>query len=294
MVMEKLRLLYDYKNNEILRLSFNELAQQTFGISFEEWYQAGFWNDRYICYSYVDEHKVVANLSVSKMDLVLHGKKIKALQIGTVMTHSDYRKRGLLRKLMEFVLDQYEEEYDLIYLFGNKSVLEFYPKFGFTPHSEIQFSLDVKVHSPEKKSVQKLDASNADHVKLVQRLAVSRRPISQVCGFEQAEHLLMWYFLNVFKNYYYYLPENDALVVAAQGENTLHLFDIVSREEVDFSYIVNQIADQDVTNVAFYFNPDVLQIQVKSSLLEEDDDVLFVKSKVDLGEKFKYPITAQA
>lgn len=292
--MEKLRLLYDYKDQEILRLSFNELAHQTFGIDFEEWYQAGFWNDRYVCYSYVDGQKVVANLSVNKMELILHGEKIKALQIGTVMTHPDYQERGLSRKLMEFVLDQYEQEYDLIYLFANNSVLELYPKFGFRPHSEYQFSLDVKVHSPEKKCIQKLDASNADHVRLIQRLAASRKPISQVCGFEQAEQLLMWYFLNVFKNYFYYLPENDVLVVATQAKNTLHLFDIVSKEDVDFSHIVNQIADEDVTNVAFYFTPDELKVQAESSLLEEDDDVLFVKSKVDLGERFKYSIMAHA
>lgn len=31
-----------YRDDELLRRSFNELAEKTFGINFEEWYQADF------------------------------------------------------------------------------------------------------------------------------------------------------------------------------------------------------------------------------------------------------------
>ena len=38
----------DYKKDDGLRQSFDALAKKTFGISFEDWYQNGCWDDNYI------------------------------------------------------------------------------------------------------------------------------------------------------------------------------------------------------------------------------------------------------
>lgn len=43
----------DYKENEKLRQSFNALAERTFGLNFEDWYQNGYWRENYIPYSMV-------------------------------------------------------------------------------------------------------------------------------------------------------------------------------------------------------------------------------------------------
>lgn len=61
----------NYKNNEILRNSFNELAEKTFGINFEKWYKEGYWGESYIPYSLVYNNRVVANVSVSIMDIMI-------------------------------------------------------------------------------------------------------------------------------------------------------------------------------------------------------------------------------
>lgn len=37
----------DYRDNDTLRHSFNELAGKTFGLNFEDWYQNGFWGYQY-------------------------------------------------------------------------------------------------------------------------------------------------------------------------------------------------------------------------------------------------------
>lgn len=86
-------MIKDYKDDINLRLSFNELAGKVFSIDFERWYQLGFWNNQYVCYSFTDHDQVIANVSVSKMNIILNGKKIRAIQIGTVMTHPDHRKK---------------------------------------------------------------------------------------------------------------------------------------------------------------------------------------------------------
>ncbi len=93
--MEDLKLIIDYKNNNNYRYSFNELAKNTFGINFEKWYNLGFWNDNYICYSYFANNSIISNVSASLIDLVINNQNYKAILIGTVMTHLDFRNQGL-------------------------------------------------------------------------------------------------------------------------------------------------------------------------------------------------------
>lgn len=57
------------------------------------------------------------------------------------MMHPDYRNQGLSGKLMNHIIEVYEQEYNFIYLFANESVLDFYPKFGFEKVQESSFSL---------------------------------------------------------------------------------------------------------------------------------------------------------
>ena len=65
------------------------------------------------------------------MDFKVFGEEKQYIQLGTVMTHPDYRKKGLSRVLTNKAIADYREKCDLIYLFANSSVLNFYPKFGF-------------------------------------------------------------------------------------------------------------------------------------------------------------------
>ena len=58
-------IIKNYRDNEQLRHSFNELAMKTFDIDFEDWYQNGYWTDRYNPRSIVIDGKVVANVSVN-------------------------------------------------------------------------------------------------------------------------------------------------------------------------------------------------------------------------------------
>jgi len=76
----------DYRDDDALRKSFSQLAKKTFGIDFERWYDCRGWNSHYIPYSYRWGNEIMANVSVNTMELVINGKKHRAIQIGTVMT----------------------------------------------------------------------------------------------------------------------------------------------------------------------------------------------------------------
>jgi len=60
-----MQVIKDYRNDTKLRTSFNELAGKTFGLNFEDWYQNGYWTDRYNPHSIVIDGKVAAAMVLS-------------------------------------------------------------------------------------------------------------------------------------------------------------------------------------------------------------------------------------
>ena len=175
------RLISNYKHISSYKESFNDLAKMVFGIDFQKWYEKGCWNDHYVCYSYLHNEQVIANASINKMTVVWNGKEYNAIQIGTVMTHPDYRNQGLSGKLMNHILEKYENETDFIYLFANDTVLDFYPKFGFEKVQESSFSLaisDLGHQQVKGKSLRQLNIENQDDIQLMKEFARRRIPVS--------------------------------------------------------------------------------------------------------------------
>lgn len=98
--MSKLRLIKNYKENEQLRESFFALANDVFGLDFARWYTLGFLGEDYTSFSFENENKIIANISLAHTDFMIQGIPYRALQMGTVMIHPDYRNKGLAKKLM--------------------------------------------------------------------------------------------------------------------------------------------------------------------------------------------------
>jgi len=293
--LKKFELIYDYKDYDDLRKSFNELSKEIFGIDFELFYKSGAWNDRYVCYSYVYKGKVVSNVSINKLDMIINNKKVKALQIGTVMTHPNFRGDGLAGKLTRYVLEKYEGLYQIIYLFANKSVLNFYPKYGFKSLKQSQFTWDIDIEINGNDNIKKLDVKNDKDLELIKRLAIERRALSTVLSVENAQHLLLFYFLYVFTESIYYIEELETIVIYEKGKGVIDIYDIVSPEAVDFERIVSIIATRNESKVIFHFTPTFKEIEIEKIPYDDSDDMLFVKSKkIYIPENIFQPITAHA
>ena len=131
-----------------LRSSFNRLAEKTFELNFENWYQNGYWKDNYIPYAAVREGQVVANVSVNPMAFSENGVTRHYIQLGTVMTDPAFRGQGLCRLLMEAVEKDWADRAEAIYLFANDTVLDFYPRFGFRRVPESRFFAPLSTCMP--------------------------------------------------------------------------------------------------------------------------------------------------
>ncbi|PLR96746.1 GNAT family N-acetyltransferase [Bacillus sp. T33-2] len=293
--MPGLQFINAYHDQDHLRRSFNELAGHIFGISFESWYQDGYWTDKYIPFSIVDGDKIVANVSVNKVDLVISGQKRRALQIGTVMTHPAYRDRGLSRRLMNEILEEYEDSYDLIYLFANHNVLEYYPKFGFKAMEETQFAMDFIKNYSKIQGIRKLSGLKDEDLQFIHQTSSERQPVSHQFGSENTQELLMFYAINVFHDDIYYLEDDKVIVICKNDNDELHLFDIIGTSEFNIESILNTVATEDTRKIVFHFTPDCETANLQSQPFH-GSEVLFVKNKREIvfPSNFKHPITAQA
>lgn len=282
----------DVKDNLSIRQSFNDLAKETFGLSFEKWYQDGYWQDKYIPHVLIHNNKVVANVSVNIIDTSLQGKLKRYIQIGTVMTDSEYRKKGLAHILMDKVLQEWKEKCDAIYLFANDSVLDFYPKFGFIKEVEYQYSKEV---APTIGKIRKLDMTNDIDIKLLKNYYKKSNPFSMLPMLNNYG-LLMFYCSSFMKDCIYYLEDIDAVVIVEYDKEATTCFDIYCDENKSMDEILSVIIKEDCKNIVFGFTPnDTSDCIIKT--FEEDDRTLFVlESKENIFAKYKLmlPLLSQA
>lgn len=127
-----MELVYDYIRNDALRHQLNALARKTFGFDFEKWVANGYYEGDYIPYSFVENGKMLSNVSANRMRFLQNGVERNYIQIGTVMTDEVHRNKGLARRLIEYVVAEYKDKCDGIYLFANLEALGFYRKTGFS------------------------------------------------------------------------------------------------------------------------------------------------------------------
>ncbi|HAK0931116.1 TPA: GNAT family N-acetyltransferase, partial [Listeria monocytogenes] len=284
----------DYKDNKMYRDSFNKLAESTFDINFEEWFRSGFWNDKYVCYSYIDNNEVISNVSINKMNLIYQGENYSALQIGTVMTHPNYRGQGLAKNLLNHVIAKYEDQYDFLYLFANDTVLDFYPKFGFERIEESSFTVDACNLKKKASKLKKLNPDNKTDFQLISRIVSERAPLSNILDVKESEDLLMFYVLIALKNELYYLEELDVIVLMEQEGTDLYVLDILSTKKLDVVEVLSYLSTKKIETIHLLFTPEKSKY-IDAAYIIETEDMLFVRPNVLTSENyFLFPATSHA
>ena len=284
----------DYKDNALFRKSYNELTQKTYGFDFEKWYQTGYWGSGYVPYSLLDGENIVANVSISIIDFLVLGENKRYIQIGTVMTDIAYRNQGLARYLMEKVIKEWKDKCDMVYLFANDSVLNFYPKFGFTAVNEYQWSKRI-TNDNEIVVAKKLDMSLDYSRELVVEKINNSTPMSKLAMMKNVGGV-MFYCTSFMRENVYYLRGQDVIIIAKLEGDTLYLQDIFSPSVVDVDNIIKALTNKEVKTVIFGFTPN----EVGSccvNLLKEDNTTLYImKDKEDLfqNNKLMFPVLSHA
>lgn len=270
------------------RMSFNALTEKTFGFSFEQWYQEGYWKNQYIPYSLMDGDVVISNVSVNIMDFEVFGKSKRYIQLGTVMTDVAYRNQGLLRVILEKIIVEWKDKGDLLYLFANDSVLNFYPKFGFTTLNQYQYT---KLISKQCKNglVKKLNMSNECDRALVYDKANVHFSLSKISMCGNAE-LIMFYCTLVMTDSVYYIQDYDAVIIANFVGDTIEVLGVFCTEEVPLDKILNYLVNENIKREKLYFTPKDTDSYLINPI--EGEDTLFIlgEDKMLLGDnQFMFP-----
>ena len=267
-----MKIEFNYRENEDLRRSFNELAEKVFGLNFENWYKNGFWKDNYIPYSVIEDGKVVSNVSVNTCNMNYGGRVVKLIQLGTIMTDPDYRGKGYSRILMERVISDYKDKVDGIYLFANDSVLDFYPRFGFKTGKEYQYSKDVD-NTGEDRTVLVPMADKEAWDKMV-RLITEKEQNSRFYMVENTG-LYMFYLSQFMQENTFYIESCDSYAVAEIEDDTLILHTIIGKCDVD--EVISAFGNK-IKKVVLNYTPKNTNGFVENELHEEDT-TLFVMGK---------------
>lgn len=312
--MKTYELIRQVKDHEIYRNSFMELAEAVFGLSFRSWYENGFWTDKYVPYALVDGDKIAANASVNIIDTVWQGERKRYIQIGTVMTHPDHREQGLMRKIMEKILADWEERCDGIYLYANDSVLDFYPKFGFERAQEYGYRIevdDVSLSSEKRSEAADMDgAGDESEIRPSwKRLNMGTQEARNLLlGFYRQSNpysalpmldnhgLLMFYCADFMKECVYYSPKVNAVCVASQEENTVYLSDVFGNPDCSLREFAAMLPFENYDAVALGFTPKETQGCICEKLMEEDTTLFVYRDKENVfGEaKVRMPELSHA
>lgn len=286
----KYNFIKGYKDDDRIRKSFNELAMKTYGFDFEQWYQLGYWRNTYVPYSLMKDDKIIANVSASNIDFWVMSERKSYVQIGTVMTDLFYRNKGLSRYLMEQVIMEWKSKCDMIYLFANDSVLNFYPKFGFKEASQYQYYKKIN-NANEFTSAQKMDMTLKEARDMLEERIEAAVPISKIAMLKNID-IAMFYCTGFMKDNIYYLKKSDSIAVAEFVEDTLYLQDIFSNSKLDLDEIIEELAYNKINKVVLDFTPENTEGYLEKAL-DNSGTTLFVmreNEKPFENSKLMFPV----
>lgn len=258
---------------------------------FRQWYEIGAWGPDYRAFAIFEGERIVANVSVHRMDLIVNGRARVGWQLGAVGVLPDYRGRGLQRLLMQHVLAQVSSS-DVVLLFANEDALDFYPLFGFRQVTEWLYSAEHSI-VPGVGRLRRLSIASSEDRKVLTRLAASALPVTERFGARRYASVLFWYWANSHADAFYYHEQDDAIVVAEQDMDVLRILDVLAPQPVDLTSYLPQLASEPVDHIEFGFTPERVWPDAVPEF-EYLESSLFIRGDIELpAGPFKFPVLAQ-
>ena len=292
---EKFEFVQGHYNKPRFRKSFNAFVAEIFGgLDFGPWNDLGYDFREYTPFSYVQDGRVVANVSASPMNLVVQGRPVRALQIGTVATLAEYRGRGLIRRLMDKVHAYWKAHTGPFYLFANEDASKFYPQFGYRRLIESSFHAEPPIFQPSKHKVRKLDLNAAFDREFLRKLAKDRAPVSNRLGVVDHAWLLLFHAATAYRRDVLFIDSLNVAVIYRRDQTRLRLVDVIGPQIPTLEKLFPFLGSPDIETIEFGFTPDRLDIEclkVKAS----EASLLFVLGPLEMqGQVFCFPLTSQA
>ena len=247
-----MELVSDYMLRDELRHKLNSLTRKTFSFDFESWVRGGYFEGDYIPYSFLEDGKIISNVSANRMQFVQNGIKRQYIQIGTVMTDEAYRNRGLAGTLLRHVVRQYENECDGFYLFANLNALDFYRKQGFLQGTQYRYFLKPGACTGKEPAGRFVPAGQDKLLR--KKYEETVRHSAPYASMEQLNKYSLQMFYTADLSEVYYAEDIDCFAVMEKEGETLLLQSVICKQRLPLEAVIARIAD-DYAALALGFAP---------------------------------------
>ncbi len=238
-----MELVSNYMRDDTLRHALNELAKKTFWIDFEDWVTGGYFEGDYIPYSFMENGKIISNVSANRMTFLQNGVERNYIQIGTVMTDENYRRRGLAKKLIDHVIEQYKDNCDGFYLFANLEALEFYDQCGFSRVMEYRYEVKEEFCKRRSEGERFMPVNTADG-QMKQKYMDMIRHSAVNSSMEQINKFGLQMFYTADMENVCYAKDMDCFIVAETEGDTLFLQSIICENQVALSDVLCRMSGE--------------------------------------------------
>jgi hypothetical protein len=226
-----------------------------------------------------------------RMDVLLHDRCMRAWQLGAVGTLPSHRGRGLQRQLLPRLLEHTPAQ-ELVFLFANHSVIDFYPRFGFQRVRQKLFRADCSV-APQGAALRTLELANADDRTLVLRIAAAAEPVTTLFGARGYGGTILWYWANLHRRALRHAPDHDAVLIVEQDGELLRVYDVLCAAQIDLAAYLPRLITRPFKQLEFGFTPTRYWSSAVAGA-DHTDSPLFVRGPHRLPEQpFKFPMLAQ-
>ncbi|MDZ5610249.1 GNAT family N-acetyltransferase [Bacillus pseudomycoides] len=249
----------------------------------------GFWDTTYKPFSYLQEGQVIANVSMFSLPMFVNGEQIHAAGIQSVMTHPEYRRKGLMKQLFCKVLQEIDTQYECTVLFTEKP--ELYEPFGFRVVQEHLMTLSYENEQPRLSSLRKLNFYDEKDMELIKEIMENSQQLSM--EFSTLNYQSSFYF-NMYDAKWneklYYSEKLDALIVFEVRDQVLKLFGVFAPILPILDEICAEISES-FTEIEFYFYPDELGLEDLRYKEFQSNNYLMVRSSNKIiFNGYKFPI----
>jgi len=249
-------------------------------LDFQFYYDLNLWNSDYESYSVILDDKIVSNICGYKTRILFRGREYEALSIGAVATREGFRGKGYSRAIMEYIIDKYENT--PMYLSANESVLDFYPRFGF---SRVYEKLPVADYAVDNALAPKMlrydDPKVWDYV--YKRINYSK----ELDCLNAAPTNLFHIYWGYLRGHIYEIPELETIIIANQNQTGLKIIGVFALKEYSFADLARFLPFSGVMRIGFGFTP--YWDDLKYEMVVYESDPFFIRNvNCDLGD-FKFP-----
>lgn len=269
-----MEIIKNYIEEDMYLEKLNTLTNEVFGFSFKDWVKNGYYTKEYIPYSFLEDGKVVSNVSANIMKFKYNDEIKNYIQIGTVMTSSSFRNRSLASKLMKYVIEEYKNKCDGIYLFGDLKAVDFYKKLGFKIINQYRYNLKREYIGKNINNKNQFIQVSIDNISLKNLFIEYVKNGISYGNFEQINRFGLTMFYSQYFEDIYYIDNLDVFVVLEQENNKLILKSIFGKKDVSLEEIISNI-NISYTSFELGFTP------------KEKDKYLFDCSLFDGGEDYR-------